>query len=357
MITADVLCDIVYEVGLEAGVATRDRLRRVLERVAAGLAEGESAAGSEAEIADRPVFDGLDEDGILARLGLLDGRGFLAVEVHHLRNKLFLTDGSWERKKVRTFPFADESQRLLEHAEAREYHTWADFVIDPACGCGHHAVALPGRLPGACFDVNPRAVLFATINARLNRRDELMVAHNDITRGIPSAVTNGVNGNVLFLVNMPFALAPLPGVLPLSADGGQTGTRLTFAALDAIDRFHDARRNPGITRACVLCYSVGNRDSDIWEVVRRAQALFGAGRIEWKILEGERMWRVNGRKEQSNPMDLGLVPLKAECRLYVGDEDRDATREGYINLVETLQGPPDHWDALGYGILDIHLGD
>ena len=355
MIEDKTLLDMVLTLGPADQADVRLQLRDVLDSVINGRADSESAVGDEINGPRGEPIAAWDRDGLLDKLHLLDRTGGLVVEVHRLRGKVFLTDGAWERDKLRTFPFADESQCLLDYAEAQGYPEWADFLIDPACGCGHHAIAFPILLPGACFDINHRAILFTTINKLLNGRDDLVVTYNNIADGIPLNAACNAGRRVLFLVNMPFALSYLKGVLPLSADGGHTGAEKTFEAIEAIARFQDSRASGGETRACIVCYSVGKLDADEWEVVVKAAALFGSNRVRWTILSDQRMWRINGRKEHLNPMDLALIPTKAECQLYISDDGRADARLGYWNLVDTLRNSPHHWDVLGYGILDIDL--
>jgi hypothetical protein len=293
----------------------------------------------------------------LERLGLLDD-DCLLLKVHRHAGKVLFTDGLWVNQDIRVFPFSDESQLLLEHATTEGYAQWASAVIDPATGCGHHLVALGGACRRYGFDVNPRAILYATMNTILNDVAHVLLSRNNIASGIPQHLDE-LDGTVLFLVNMPFALTPIERALPLSADGGLTGARWTFAALQAIYGF--GQRNSGArgVRACILCYSVGNRAENRWEVVQRAEQLF-PGRVRWKVLKNERMWRVNGKKEQPNPMDLvdGL-PRKADCRFYVRDEQREKVRAGYHELARTLATPVvgggGRWDVLGYGLLDVDV--
>ncbi len=163
---------------------------------------------------------------------------------------------------------------------------------------------------------------------------------------------------MLFLVNMPFALSPLPSdgqerFLPLHADGGMTGADNTFAALDAIHRYMRTRVKCAGCRAVVLCYSVGDAAEERWEIVERTEQTFGRERVAWTLLREEKMWRINGVKSEPNPMSLAeSLPKKAECQFYVRDSERANVREGYARLVSLLNDRG--WARLGYGILDIN---
>lgn len=292
---------------------------------------------------------------VLEYLGFVD-EGRLHVKIHEHAGRLFVTDGLWVPNSFRTFPFSDESQRLVNHAEEFGYDEWADFLIDPATGCGHHALAMSGHARRVCFDVNPRAILYTGINRVLNSVPDVLIGRNNILSGIPRHIVDSVSGNVLLLVNMPFSLSPIPHVLPVTSDGGVTGAKFTFAAIDAIARL--ARQNSARSagRACILCYTVGNRDRDQWEVVDKAVSHFGSRRVTWRLLEDEPMWRINGKKEQPNPMPLrGGLSLKASCRIYVTEEHADSVRQGYERLEEALVTSPQAWDVLGYGIVDIEF--
>ena len=50
---------------------------------------------------------------------------------------------------------------------------------------------------------------------------------------------------------------------------------------------------------------------------------FGESNVGWHLWPDERFWRVNGTKDQINPMPLELLSLKADCRFHVRrDKDR-----------------------------------
>lgn len=304
-----------------------------------------------------PVPPDLKSRQFLERLALIDGE-CLRIKVHRHAGEVFCTDGLWVNQDIRVFPFSDESKRLIEHASAHGYDRWAETAVDPATGCGHHLIGLGGSCMKFGFDVNPRAILYGSINARVNAKPQVLLSRNNIGAGMPPHL-DGLGGKVLFLVNMPFAISPIERVLPLCSDGGLTGARWTFAALQAIHGFAQRNRGAESVRACVLCYSVGNSQEGRWEIAERAEELF-PGRVRWNLLVNERMWRVNGRKEQPNPMSLAAgLKLKAECRFYVRDEQRDAVRRGYEELARALAAPAQdgggRWDVLGYGIVDVEV--
>ena len=135
---------------------------------------------------------------------------------------------------MRVFPFCDESAALVGFAHKAGLAEWSDWTLDLATGCGHNAMVLGGR--SLAFDINPRALAYATANRALNGipgRD-CVLALNDIRDGIPQAVASGLDGHVLILANMPFGPAPSQDALPLTSNGGESGADLQIATYRAI---------------------------------------------------------------------------------------------------------------------------
>jgi hypothetical protein len=300
-----------------------------------------------------PAPPDLAERGVLAELGLISPQGLLCkVNLHF--GRLFLTDGLWVPGSVRVFPFVDESTHVVRYVRESHLDEWADLIVDPASGCGHHALAL-GRKHGlAAFDTNPRANIYATLNAFLNHRPDLLVGRRDVRNGFSTCLFHGEGRRILFPINMPFAVSPVSKVLPPSADGGRSGAKLTLAANRALKEFANRYRGRHKAKAVILCYSLGTDSLNNWLVVGHARKLFGEENVRWRLLTSEKLWRVNGRKEQNNPMGLDKLALKAECRYYVTDESkRDEMRQGYRRLQAWLQDKG--WTVLGYGIVEIDV--
>ncbi len=289
----------------------------------------------------------------LDRLGLIRGHE-LQVKIKRFEGKILLTDGLWVPGQYRVFPFSDESQRLLEYIrDEKGLFEWPDVLIDPATGCGHHVMAMSHIPTKIAADINLRAIAYLDINRILNGNKNTFVSVHDIQDGMPVADPKNIGGKVLFMINMPFALAPAERVLPLSADGGETGAKMTFKALEALRKFADENDGNSQIRALVLNYSVGNEKEDRWEIKDKAEELFGKENIRFKLLRGHKMWRVNGKKEQNVPMPVEQIAFKAECKYYVTDFQRPAAREGYETLVQMLKDSD--YDVVGYGILDIKI--
>lgn len=278
----------------------------------------------------------------------------LLVKITQISDKICFTDGLWVPKEFRVFPFSDESQRLLEYVRARGLCDWPDILIDPATGCGHHINAMAHVKQKVAADYNSRAVAYCDLNRLLNGTDNAIVCVNDIQCGLPMIEPTIEHKKILLMVNMPFALSPSENTLPLSADGGETGARMTFKALDALKRFAEENGARSAIRAILLHYSVGNEAADQWEVLDKAVSLFGQDNIEHTILRGHGMWRVRGKKEQRNPMDVKYLSLKADDPWYVTPSKSEQVKQGYELLAQKLLHKG--WTHVGYGILDIKCG-
>jgi hypothetical protein len=289
----------------------------------------------------------------LDRLGLIKGNE-LQVKITTVKEKILFTDGLWVPGLYRVFPFTDENEQILRYIHSEEgLSEWPDVLIDPATGCGHHVCAMSHIPRKIAADVNARAVAYCDMNRILNRVENTFVLIHDIRDGMPVIEPRNLSGNVLFMINMPFALEPAKDILPLSARGGETGARMTFEALRALKKFTEENEGNAKIRALVLNYSVGNDNEDRWEIKSKAEELFGEKSVCYKILRDQKMWRVNGKKEQGVPMPVESIKMKAECKYYVNDLKRSEAEEGYINLEKKLLRAG--WDVVGYGILDIGI--
>lgn len=285
---------------------------------------------------------------ILLKNGLIDPTGKVRFRINIIRDCIFITDGLWNIHHGGIFPFEDESESILRYVEEHEIDRITYGIIDPACGCGHTIIAYWGRGPRIAFDINPRAGYFVSINAIINRR-EVKFATNNIFEGLPPDLDKVFKNKPLFTINMPHALSPFPSILPGTSDGGKTGLKWTIASLQALTRFIGSE---GV--AVILSYSLGNSKQNRWDIVEKAKELFPEDRISWKLLKDIRIWRINGKKEQPNPMLLreGL-PKKADCKIYIKDSDREKVRQGYNQLVRMFEA--EGWDVLGCGILEVRL--
>ena len=293
------------------------------------------------------------EQRALERFGLVGGDE-LRVRISTDGETLLLTDGLWVPREVRVFPFRDESDLLLRHAREMVLTEWTTFLVDPGTGCGHTVLRFANGMPIArCgFDVSARALTYAALNACINDIDSPLLALHDIDVGLPRFLSGVVGERILILANMPFALSPRSIRNDVSLGGGPYGYELTTAVFEAMKRAEDENEGRSEFRAVVLAYSVGRKLDEQWYVAERARAIFGHERITWHLLEDERLWRVNGKKEQPNPMPLSALSLKAECRFTFPERtDRAALARDYDALTDRLR--QEGFDHLAYGIVEI----
>lgn len=277
----------------------------------------------------------------------------LEVKVNCLDDgSIFLTDGLFAPADYRVFPFIDESNHLIRKVTQQNWLNWPTVVIDPATGCGHNALRLNADHRFG-LDISMRALSFAAVNSYLNERPFSALAYADIDRGIPLLIDRGPE-HILFMVNMPFALEPISGALARTSAGGKNGYEKTVSALKAISGYAESTGKQQEVRAMVLAYSIGNHREDRWVVFEEAKRIFGPTHARWELLKDEKLWRVNGKKEQPNPMPLSSMKLKADCRYHVRDpRKREPIRTGYVEKERDLR--KQGYDALSYGLLSIDI--
>ncbi len=292
----------------------------------------------------------------IVRQFLLSVNGKLQVKIDSHRGRIHVTDGFWVDPHVRVFPTADESEVLCKYiSDENQLDQHVDILIDPACGCGHHGLGLNKIPRRISLDVSLRAIAFARLNAILSGDETHLIGLNDINDGFPRELAL-LRGKMLFAVNMPFAIYPRidQGSGSLAQDGGERGIQLTLAAARAIKEL--STRTGCTARAVILAYSLGTTlDSGKyrWDVLEQARTIFPSATINFRLRSEERLWRVNGKKEQPNPMPLNSLKLKADCHNSFQDRDRDAARRGYEEITNTFHR--EGFDCLGYGILDIEI--
>lgn len=308
------------------------------------------------------AFANDDQRRLLEGLRLVH-RDVLRVKLNARDSQVFITDGLWVSPSIRVFPFVDESDLVIRSCVEQGWMDWATCVIDPAVGCGHNLLRYQGQdVRRYGFDRSARAIAYAAINTLINGVDAI-VGVNDVRKGIPPVFAACEGERVLVLANMPFALVPNPDTLARSTDGGREGYKLTFELLEAVDALAARLDDRSELRCVTLAYSVGSKQAGAWKVPEKAYELFGkkaeSGRdgqedlgAQWRLFPDEKLWRVNGKKEQSNPMPLTRMETKADCRFYVReDARRAAVRNDYRVLAEELR--KSGLDHLAYGALLI----
>jgi methylase of polypeptide subunit release factors len=301
-----------------------------------------------------------DDKRWLLESKLLVKNDALRVKVNLCGDQVFLTDGLWVDPSIRAFPFSDESDLVVRACEERGWMGWATCVIDPATGCGHNLLRYRGdeargvRRYG--FDRNTRALAYAGINAALNCVASTAFANRDIRNGIPPVFSLSQENpeRVLVVANMPFALVPNSEQIARSAQGGRRGYELTVALIDAIKALPAELNQASQLRCVILAYSVGCEKAGSWVVPKHASEQFGGTNVKWELWPDEKLWRVNGRKEQENPMPLDRLKLKADCRFYVrGDINPEVLRGEYEKLTNELA--EEGHDHLAYGVITAEI--
>ena len=296
-----------------------------------------------------------DDKRWLLESKLLVKNDALRVKVNLCGDQVFITDGLWVAPSIRAFPFSDESDLVTRACEESDLMGWATCLVDPATGCGHNLLRYRGdgiRRYG--FDRNSRALAYAGINAALNGVPQTLFAGADIRNGITPVFEKEGGEKVLVVANMPFALVPDSEQIARSAQGGRRGYELTTALIDAVDSLSAQLSRSSELRCVILFYSIGSAETGSWVVPDYASERFGAENVKWKLWPEEKLWRVNGKKEQVNPMPLELLKLKADCRFYVrGEVSPEKLRREYEQLTKELAG--EGFDHLAYGVITAKL--
>jgi len=354
-----ILTDVMNQIALilRSDQALRTRLRTILTQICdlpeyAKWQDTEQYDGRRFRLPHRFISAATSDRRLLESLRLVVN-DMLEVKLNCLDNgSVYMTDGLFVPADYRVFPFSDESDHLIRKLTTAGWLNWATAVIDPATGCGHNALRVDA-IHRFGFDISVRALSFAAVNSYLNEKQFTALAFADIERGIPLLLSQGVK-NTLFVVNMPFALEPVSGTLARTAAGGKNGYEKTVSALNAIKGYM-ANSADSKVRAVVLAYSIGNHGENRWVVFEEAKKIFESADVSWELFKDEQLWRVNGKKEQPNPMPLSSMKLKADCRYHVRDSRmREPIRSAYIEKERDLlrQG----YDSLAYGILSIDTG-
>ncbi len=298
------------------------------------------------------VLSGDADIQLLERARLIRS-GHLLAKLNRTNSGIFLTDGVWVEPRVRVFPFCDESAALIGFVRETGLAEWAGWTLDLATGCGLNAMALD--LPSFGFDINPRALAYATVNRTLNEigRQDCMFTLNDIRNGIPKVLARGLDGHALILANMPFGPAPSPDALPLTSNGGEAGADLQIATYAAVEDLIQSAQGRFSVRACLMGLTVGDHAADRWDIVEHAIQRFGANRVRWHLLDEEHVFRIDGTRRLGNPAPVAIaLPGLASCRLYTPNEgERMAKIAAFADLAKRHQarGNPD----IAYGIVEV----
>lgn len=273
--------------------------------------------------------------------------GVLRVKVNRIGERVFITDGAWVPHALRVFPDPDEAFALLAEVRERGLDTWAEWVIDPAAGCGHTPLGFVGKARRISCDANARAVLYASLNGLLNglSTNEFLPVLNNMKNGLPAALN--VRGKTLFLANVPFAPAPkLEHALAVNSAGGRSGADLQIASFRLVENFRRETGNP--VKACFLTWTLGNRDKNLWEVPEQCREIFPGAKVRWHLVHQD-----YDAPELANPAPLPAMLDHLARSQYAVRPGDDKVRQAYAELGNELTR--EGWTHIGYGMLEVDL--
>lgn len=280
---------------------------------------------------------------VLERADLVTGP-ILRIKINRIGERVFITDGAWVSHLLRVFPDPDEALLLIDFARERGYEDWADWVIDPAAGCGHTPLGLGGNARRIACDANVRALLYSRINALLNgfEKRNFESVLNDMNAGFPSHFGLGTEKR-LVLTNVPFAPEPSRGALALNSGGGRTGADLQAASFKFVRDLHE--KDGAATRACFLTWTVGSAANDEWQVPSMCREVFAGAPVRWTLVDHD-----YDAPEFDNP-----APLPAMLSYLAGSQYSVSTEslEPFENLSQDLEA--EGYSHIAYGVLEVEL--
>ncbi len=282
----------------------------------------------------------------LQRAGLLNGQHQLEVKVNRINGKIFITDGAWVSHRMRVFPDPDEAMLVVDFAASRKLGEWADWLIDPAAGCGHSPIGFEGRARRISCDANARAVVYAALNARINGLSgaQFMPLLNDMRAGLPPGLK--LDGNVLFVSNVPFAPAPRVDALVLNSGGGPTGADLQKSSFAMVKEFQ--QRHQGEVRACFVTWTVGSASTGEWEVPGYARDIFSGHSVEWSLVQHE-----YDAEDLPNPSPLRPMLMHLAQSQYAVDPRKQNLGGEYTALANELEQRG--FTHMAYGVIDCRF--
>jgi hypothetical protein len=280
----------------------------------------------------------------LRTAGLVDSSGRALFRINVIRSRQFLTDGPWQTRFGGTFPWSDEALLLIELAEKEGVA--GPTILEVGTGCGHALLGLDGGgVKRLGIDRSERAVAFSRFNAQLNDLPA-SIDTRDIRRGLPLRWMPVLKRPALVVANLPFAVTPKDLAYPQFSDGGESGLTEFEELIRALVRYGGRGLH-----ALLLTYSLGRVQGyrQAWDVPMRLARILPTRALEWRLLVGHQMWRINGVKRFDNPMPLRQLPSKAECRLTFSEDERARAKREFSMLAERLS--TDGWSHVGYGVV------
>lgn len=208
------------------------------------------------------------------------------------------------------FRHPDEATVLLDVCEREQLFDGVSVLADPFCGVGHVVLGAPRRLAVVGSDLSPRAVRYATANARLNLRRRARFRVADVRHPAAWAPLRSAQGRLLVATNPPFGPLPHSGRGPHHSAGGHYGDDLLLSALRMLVRFTPEARSALLGVALV---GQGGRNS----LLERSGGVT-AQRQHWRHLVGERFWRLGDEHELTSPAVLHDVAAVAASHSHWG---------------------------------------
>jgi methylase of polypeptide subunit release factors len=284
-----------------------------------------------------PLFwrDHAEDRELFGKARLLEFEGgnyvpkFRIFKVGREGKYVFVTTDFLLDKPDRIYAWEDEAEALLDYTYPRQL-TEPESVLDMCTGAGSIALALGklwdrARITGV--DINPRAVVQAEFNRRLNGLDDrIQFRHGDLFEGC--------NKYDLIVADPPFTLHH-PKWTASNWSGGPLGDRVIERMLK-VCRNH---LNPG-GRFISLAYSLGNEDEPtrLQEMLVNHLGESAPEKLTVHPLENLKVWRYQERKCMPNPMPLEYMVIRCADSAYNSYHEQGAdlyqTIESYVDWIE-----------------------
>jgi len=221
----------------------------------------------------------------LRALGLIRDSS-LQVRINKIGDRYFLTDAPWFNHRFAAFPYSEEAESLLDYAYQEQLHLWADTIVDMSAGCGHTPLGMETGADRYVYDINPRALAYAKLNALINQlpQSRVSIAFNDMKRRLPLSLLSLRGQKVLFLFNTPFVPNPSPRSLeamPISVDGGTAGEDLQVRSFEIVAEF-EKRFPEKQVMALFLTWSFGRFRDGFWELQDKCDEILNA-KTKWSF--------------------------------------------------------------------------
>jgi SAM-dependent methyltransferase len=225
------------------------------------------------------------------------------------------------------FRYSDEADVLRAACRDAGLFDAVSAMVDPFCGVGHLTLSVPARLAVMGADISPRAIRFATLNARLNCRRRATFVEGDVRSPTLWQRFREFDRCPLIAANPPFGPVPHARRSPHHSAAGWWGDAQVRATLAMRRRF--------LPEAPVALLGLAFIGASGRNSLLERTSTMTAGRSSWLHRPGERFWRLGDRRELRSPAALGDVARVSAAHSGWGtaaEWDRWATakeREGF----------------------------